>query len=64
MLPLAFVERMQLLLGHEYPAFLASFDQPKTQGLRVNRLKATPAAVAAGLKIDLRPVPWCDGGFY
>ena len=39
MLPQAFLERMQGLLGSEYEEFLASFDHEKYQALRLNPLK-------------------------
>lgn len=38
-LPQAFLERMKILLGEEFPAFLASYDKPAARGLRVNTLK-------------------------
>ena len=39
MLPEAFLERMQRLLGDEYGDFLQSFEQEKYQALRLNALK-------------------------
>ena len=39
MLPEKFLERMQGMLGDEYEAFLASFEQEKYQALRINPLK-------------------------
>ena len=39
MLPQAFLERMQGLLGSEYEEFLTSFDHEKYQALRLNPLK-------------------------
>lgn len=39
MLPEAFLERMQRLLGDEYEDFLQSFEQEKHQALRLNALK-------------------------
>ena len=41
MLPRPFLERMERLLADEYPAFLASYDEPRTQGLRANTLKVS-----------------------
>lgn len=43
-LPDAFINKYQRLLGDEAPAFLASFDQPSTGGFRVNPAKAAPTA--------------------
>ena len=39
-LPAAFTERMKQMLGREYDAFIASYDKERSQGLRVNGLKA------------------------
>ena len=39
MLPLAFVERMKKMLGEEFPSFLASYEETKSQALRLNPLK-------------------------
>jgi NOL1/NOP2/sun family putative RNA methylase len=55
---------MQRLLGPEYEAFLASYDQPRTHGLRTNTLKIAPEELAARLGMELEPVPWAPGGFY
>ena len=41
-LPEKFLERMQLLLGEEYEAFLRCFDGQRQYGLRVNTAKITP----------------------
>ena len=38
-LPVRFEERMKVLLGEEYPAFAASYDKERVQGLRFNSLK-------------------------
>lgn len=63
-LPQPFLDRMERLLGAEYPAFLASYDQPRTQGLRSNLIKIDPTGLAARLAMELEPVPWAPGGFY
>ena len=39
MLPQQFLDRMKEMLGDEYDAFLASFEQEKYQALRLNALK-------------------------
>ena len=38
-LPQAFLDRMQEMLGKDYEPFLAAYDQPRTYGLRVNTAK-------------------------
>jgi 16S rRNA C967 or C1407 C5-methylase (RsmB/RsmF family)/NOL1/NOP2/fmu family ribosome biogenesis protein len=68
-LPPAFLKRMQGLLGAEYPAFLASYDAPASNGLRVNTLKLTPAQFrslwsdTALAPFSLAPLPWAAEGF-
>ena len=39
MLPEAFLQRMQLQLKEEYPAFLESLERPRAVALRMNPLK-------------------------
>ena len=38
-LPADFKEKMKLLLGDEYEAYVKSFEEPCHNGLRINRLK-------------------------
>ena len=50
-LPAAFLARMRELLGDEYEAFVRSYEQPRTQGLRLNPLKVDlSGSVSAGGK--------------
>lgn len=64
-LPAAFEEKMKKLLKDEYDAYLASYNLPKYQGLRVNTLKLS---LEEWDKINpftsLKTVPWCKEGFY
>ena len=62
-IPAAFLERMERLLGGEYPAFLASYAMPPSVGLRVNTLKIAPEAFRQLAPFDLTPTPWCEAGF-
>ncbi len=64
MLPQPFVERMRSLLGPEADRFLASYQQPRSHGLRVNTQKVDPAELTRRLPFHLEPVPWCPSGFY
>jgi len=52
-----------MLLGGESEAFLNSFNQPPSVGLRVNTLKITPEAFLSVSPFPLKPVPWCPEGF-
>jgi len=64
LLPQPFVERMRSLLGPEADRFLASYQQPRSHGLRVNTQKIDPAELQRRLPFQLEPVPWCPSGFY
>ena len=55
---------MQALLGDEYPAFLASYEEPASAGLRVNTLKLAASDFAALSPYPLKPVDWCPEGFW
>lgn len=66
-LPEDYIERMKRMLGDEAEAFLASYSEPRTQGLRLNPLKLTEeSAVFARMQTEfgLKPVPWCPTGYY
>ena len=60
MFPEAFINRMKLQLGTEYPDFLASLERPRAVALRFNPLKgASPE-----LPFVKDPVPWEKAGYY
>ena len=59
-LPQAFLDRMAALLGDEFPAFLASYDEPYARGIRFNPLKPC-AALPEGVEAA---VPWEPHGSY
>lgn len=64
-LPKEFIERMRGLLGEEeFANFYASYDSPKFAGIRVNTLKIDPIDFKAVVPFDLRPIPWCQTGYY
>jgi NOL1/NOP2/sun family putative RNA methylase len=66
-LPEAYIERMRDILGAAADDFLNSYNQPKTQGLRMNPLKIKITdANTQQLKeaFHLEPIPWCSTGFY
>lgn len=62
-LPETFLHMMQDLLGEEYPAFLASYDNPVRIGLRANRLKLSSEEFAGRISFPVSPLPWIDNGF-
>ena len=59
MLPKSFSERMSRLLGDEYAAFLASYERPRSVGLRMNPRKA-----ALPPEYCTERVPWAENGYY
>ncbi|WP_409345782.1 RsmF rRNA methyltransferase first C-terminal domain-containing protein [Paenibacillus sp. MBLB4367] len=66
-LPASFLERTRVQLGEDAESFRASYDRPRTQGLRLNELKIdTAGATAEAIRslFRLEPVPWCPSGFY
>ena len=64
MLPIDFCTRMQAMLGADYEAFLASYNHPRHQSLRINPLKTTAERFLAHNPFHLTPVPWTATGFY
>ena len=68
--PIAFLERMQDMLGDEYPVFLESFSLgTRYHGLRVNPLKISPEQFisrhsALLFKETPEQIPWVLEGFY
>ncbi|HEY8342312.1 MAG TPA: RsmB/NOP family class I SAM-dependent RNA methyltransferase [Calditerricola sp.] len=62
-LPQPFEERMVRWLGEEYAAFRQALEAESVHGLRANRLKVAPEALAARLPFALEPVPWAPDGF-
>ncbi len=64
MLPQDFLDRMQRMLGDEYPLFLESYEKEKFQALRVNTLKTTREEFLQKAPFTLREVPWAAEGFY
>ena len=63
-LPESFLQRMQELLGEEYPAFLAAYDKPHYKGVRLNPLKCTQETLEQHFPGFLRPSPFSPLCFY
>lgn len=64
MLPEAFCARMKRLLGMEWEAFLASYDEDRCYGLRRNPLKSSAALFQARMPYALEKVSWAEEGYY
>ena len=63
-LPITFEQNMRTLLQDHYDSYAACLEQPMHHGIRINTMKIS---VEEFLKINpfhLRPVPWCENGFY
>lgn len=60
----AFLTRMQEMLGDNYPAFLESFQQPRTYGLRVNTSKISCEEFEKLAPFPIRPIPWVSNGYF
>jgi NOL1/NOP2/sun family putative RNA methylase len=68
MLPTAFITQMRQMLGDQQLAqFLKCYDEPRTYGLRFNRLKMNSQLVEHPFiqqAWDLERIPWCKEGYY
>ena len=66
-LPEAFLQRLeQIILPERLPGVLRSFTVAKPTAFRVNTLAAEVSAAKGELEgqgLELRPLPWCQGGF-
>ena len=66
-LPTQFLERMSVMLGVEYDAFLDSYNNERSYGLRFNPLKINDGDMDRVLEnqdIAKDPVAWCRDGYY
>jgi 16S rRNA C967 or C1407 C5-methylase (RsmB/RsmF family)/NOL1/NOP2/fmu family ribosome biogenesis protein len=67
-LPPVFLERMQTLLGAEFPQFLDAMQESRINSLRVNAGKLEPVGaknlLEGALGVPLEGIDWCDSGFY
>ena len=59
-LPLPFLERMKEMLGNDYHAFLESYENPRTYGLRVNTAKLSCQDFQELSPFPIRPIPWIN----
>lgn len=65
-LPPAFVRSVSRLLDGETERFLHSYEEPRSYGLRINRLKVAeghPMEAKLVSLFGLQPVPWCPDGY-
>lgn len=70
MLPEPFLNRMEKMLGEEYPLFLESYQKPPCRSLRVNHRKDPPESIrqktgsTGSREFCEDPVLWAAGGYY
>lgn len=63
-LPEAFLTRMREMLGEDYPAFLESYENPRTYGLRVNTAKISCHEFEQLVPFPVQRIPWTDNGYF
>ncbi|TVX92603.1 RsmB/NOP family class I SAM-dependent RNA methyltransferase [Paenibacillus agilis] len=66
-LPETYKQQMERMLGEETEAFLQSFYEERTYGLRIHPLKWEQHKMILEpimSTFSLQPVPWCDEGYY
>lgn len=63
-LPADFIDKMQTLLQNQAADFFNSYEQEKTNSLRVNTLKISVAQFKDLIPFPLKPVAFCPTGFY
>ncbi|NMO95355.1 RsmB/NOP family class I SAM-dependent RNA methyltransferase [Paenibacillus lemnae] len=63
-LPVSFEAKMKSLLGDDYESFRQSYHHSPQAGIRVNTLKISAASFKEQSPFALRPIPWCETGFY
>lgn len=63
-LPQKFCEQMKEILGDEYVDYLASMNEKRKYGLRVNTSKISVAEFERICPFKLTPIPYVDNGFY
>lgn len=64
MLPKNFMERMERMLGEDFPAFLDCCGRPPFRGIRLNPLKCTREILEKGLDFPVRPAPFSKFSYY
>lgn len=63
-LPPDFLKRMEEMLQEDFPAFLDSYEQPRTYGLRVNTAKISCEEFEKIVPFPVRPIPWTKNGYF
>ncbi len=64
MLPEQFLNRMEQMLGEDYPSFLEGYEKAKYRSLRINHRKDPLENVREKAEFCEEPVVWAEGGYY
>ena len=52
------------MLGDDYDAFLKSYENPRTYGLRINTAKLSCQDFEKLSPFEIRPIPWISNGYF
>ena len=64
LIPEKFKEKMQRILGDEYPVFIEALEtKPAVRGMRVNLIKCTPTKLEGDGEFKLDPIDYAENGF-
>ena len=63
-LPEKFIDKMKELLEEEFDAYMASYEEARQYGLRINTLKISLEDFKKISPFILKPIPWTKDGFY
>ncbi len=63
-LPEKFENKMKEILGDEFDAFIAGFEETRFGGVRFNSLKIDKEKWESIAPFDIRQVPWISNGYY
>ena len=64
MIPEKFKEKMQNILGDEYPSFIDALENREAvRGMRANLIKTTPEKLVGDGEFKLEPLGYVDNGF-
>lgn len=64
MLPEQFLNRMEQMLGEDYPSFLESYEKSNYRSLCINHRKDPLETVRKRAEFLEEPVLWAEGGYY
>lgn len=63
-LPEKFCDEMKRILGEEYPAYLASMEEERKYGLRVNTAKISVEEFERIAPFPVKKIPYIENGYY